>query len=251
MDTFHDYLPSFQDDVQVLQELTRWLFEELKLKYDIQFAGSNYMKVTNEERIYRFKLQKFVDRILNGHYGKTETYCVGTDEEYFEDLIVNCFDCALALHTFGNLLGCPTELIKQYPFGFLRYIQPIGRGKCNNPVYKCGGRSRAVRPFSDTSGETRKRFSNHCYVRLGSKVFDSTMREWVEPPRFLGRVLGVVASGRRSSRVLEWLFPSYPKPKGWLTNMDRQEYETRVIQPTQTKTGDPEVLKTGFTEDLS
>jgi hypothetical protein len=89
--------------------------------------------------------------------------------------IVNCYDCASAVTTFSNVLGCQLTYQFHQPFGFLNPVYPIGRGLCNNPFYGSASAPYNV-PLVGVDDASRTSFGNHAYCKQAGDNYDACMR---------------------------------------------------------------------------
>ncbi|HET8921856.1 MAG TPA: hypothetical protein VFN26_02550 [Candidatus Acidoferrum sp.] len=89
--------------------------------------------------------------------------------------IVNCYDCASAVTTFSNVLGCHLTYQFHGPFGYLDPVYPIGRGLCNNPFYGLRAAPYNV-PLVGVDDAGRTSFGNHAYSKQAGNNYDACMR---------------------------------------------------------------------------
>lgn len=81
--------------------------------------------------------------------------------------VVNCYDQAAGLASYINLVGGNAQFRFKQPFGFIKAIDIVGIGRCNNPFLK--GRPQVL-PSRDI---TRTKFANHAYPLFGDKIYDA------------------------------------------------------------------------------
>jgi len=212
--------------VVAAKKLVQAINSAYALKYDIISVNLRYGFIGFASS---FALSKWIDYVIRGNAPADPKFCPGSPEQYANLRIVNCNDCAASLALMAKVVGIRLEYFFHQPFGYLDFVVPIGRGKCNNPFYGCAGAVIAVaHPDFD-----RTRFANHTYTKLPSgHVFDACLQEWVDP---LMRVLlmlvwfliliitfGVVN--------LEGLLD---RANGWLVDISQAEYEARVIDTSE------------------
>jgi hypothetical protein len=143
--------------------------------------------------------------------------------------IVNCYDCASAVATFANVVGC--ELTYQFhgPFGYLDPVYPIGRGLCNNPFYGSWPAPYNV-PLVGTDDAGRTSFGNHAYTKQAGNNYDACMRSTLGCltglAYFLLGLLILILSLGAAASLAHLLFM---KGAGWLVNMSQSEYEGLVL----------------------
>ena len=80
---------------------------------------------------------------------------------------VNCYDMGKSVVVFANTLGCDTEYVFVYPFGYLNCIKPIGCGWTNNPFNPSN-------PIVD-GDSYRSGFGNHGFSRLSGYIYDGSV----------------------------------------------------------------------------
>lgn len=95
--------------------------------------------------------------------------------------LVNCYDQAHGVVTFGNLLGPSVNAIPRFtmPFGYINTTNLVGVGSCNNPFFNTksqvmyvdyashAGYNTCMPPTNrvcDVDDKTRTWFFNHMYV---------------------------------------------------------------------------------------
>jgi hypothetical protein len=162
---------------------------------------------------------------------------------FTEGPIVNCYDCAAAVTTFSNVLGCQLTYQFHGPFGFLQPVYPIGRGICNNPFYGSASPPRNV-PMVGVDDSLRSNFGNHAYGKQAGNNYDACMRGSFGCLTSLGYfVLGIfilVGTVGFAASVARRMFM---KASGWLIDMSQTEYD-RLIVDTSTPA---EALRNGGT----
>ena len=82
--------------------------------------------------------------------------------------VVNCYDQATAVCSFGCLLGIDVQYNFMDPFGCINTLNLVGVGSCNNPFYGRNNTSAVVAPNSPRSG-----FGNHAFAVFNGYVFDA------------------------------------------------------------------------------
>jgi hypothetical protein len=195
------------------------------LRYDIVNGVDRYgFALTGDS----FDLTNWIDYVLLGNAPANPLFCGGTSEQYRDFLIVNCYDCAASNALMAKVLGAGLDYYFHQPFGYLNYVLPIGRGKCNNPFYGCLGGNPAVGPDDPRTG-----FGNHAYPKLnGVNNFDACMRVWL--PSWLSLLLFllwliilIITLGLVNLNSL--LLAS----GGWLIDISQTDYATKVIDVSQ------------------
>jgi hypothetical protein len=99
-----------------------------------------------------------------------------------EGQAVNCYDMGKALVIFANAVGCNMEYSFSCCggyFGYMNCIKPIGRAFTNNPFYANAMYiSSAIVPedSSEVDGKPRSYFANHAFARIGTNIYDATMK---------------------------------------------------------------------------
>jgi len=88
--------------------------------------------------------------------------------------IVNCYDQATAVYSFGTILGINVQYIYLDPFGYINTTDLVGpiNNDCNNPFYTLNNSNKFVAPDSpDRTG-----FGNHAFIiykNVDEYVFDA------------------------------------------------------------------------------
>ena len=212
--------------------------QSYSLRYDIFWGAPSY---GFHQTTGSFQLTEWIEYVLGGQPPATPLWCSGQPEEYRKRLIVNCYDCAAAVTIMSTVLGAP--VVHQYhsPFGKLRYIAAIGRGKSNNPFPGCSGTPTEVSTCNRTG------FGNHAYARLAGLNFDACMREWLSPiTRFIliliWLIILIVTFGMVNRRDL------LDRAGGWLIRLSQATYDSRTIDAAcSPSTGSPIDVNTQFT----
>ena len=190
-----------QDDITAVAQITRAINSRYNIRYDIIAGAPRYVYTIDNKNqpVSMFDIVSWMDFVLNGKAPSELLFLPGTQEEHKHYLIVGCQDTATALAIMSTIIGVKAELAYHTHFGYLQYVQPIGRGKCNSPYSYLNPRQ----PTSPVKGEDEERtkFQFHYYVKSGSRTFDSCMKEWTDNPQ----------------------------KEGWLVNLSQPEYEERVI----------------------
>ena len=112
------------------------------------------------------------------------------------------------------------------PFGYLQYVELIGRGKSNNPASGCLG-TPAVGP-----DDPRTYFNYNAYLKLNTRCYDASMREFVSPAvsgalKALYYVILLVTGGLVNLTFL------LDRADGWLVDLEQPDYNGRVIDVSQ------------------
>lgn len=180
-----------------------------------------------------FELTNWIAYVLNGAPPGSPIFCLGTGEAYLDYRIVNCYDCAASLAVMGKSVGARLDYYFHGPFGYLNFVVPIGRGRCNNPFYGCTSNN-PVRPADDAA---RTGFGNHAYTKLaGQNNFDACMKRWLSCIEqiilfivlfIVWLIIFIFTFGLvNRSDLLE-------QARGWLVNMSQTQYD-RVTIDTST-----------------
>jgi hypothetical protein len=148
---------------------------------------------------------------------------------FTEGPIVNCYDCASAVTTFSNVLGCQLTYQFHDSFGCLNPVFPIGRGLCNNPFYGIESAPYNV-PLVGVDDHRRTFFSNHAYGKQAGQNYDACMRGSIGCLAAIGYfvlamfvlvgTLGFAASVAR--RLLM-------RGSGWLIDVSQRDYNNIVV----------------------
>jgi hypothetical protein len=195
------------------------------LRYDIQTGAPRYGFAQTGSS---FQLTNWINYVLNGNAPAMPIFCNGTAEQYKNFWIVNCYDCAASAALMAKLVGADSDYYFHQPFGFLNYVEAIGRGKCNNPFYGCQGGTPALGPDDQRTG-----FGNHAYQKLsGTKNYDACMREWLSPlAKFwlilLWLIILIFTLGMVNAQNL------LLRAGGWLIDLTQAEYNARTVDTSQ------------------
>ncbi len=214
-----------EDAPTAAEKTTKDIHLNHALRYDIEQGADRYgFAVTGQS----FDLTNWIDYVLRGNAPISPVFCGGTAEQYRDFWIVNCYDCAASNALMSKVVGAGLDYYFHQPFGYLNYVLPIGRGKCNNPFYGCLGTNPAVGP-----DDPRTDFGNHAYPKLnGGTNFDACMRVWV--PGWLSLLLFLI-----------WLIvfiitlgfvnlkSALNASGGWLIDIAQSDYETKTIDVSQ------------------
>jgi hypothetical protein len=215
--------------VAAAKKVVRAVNSAYALRYDIIVGNLRYGFIGFTSP---FRLTRWIDYVLRGNAPALPKFCAGSPEEYPDFLIANCNDAAASVGLMGKIVGAPLEVYFHQPFGYLHYVLPIGRGKCNNPFYGCNGAFIAVLP-PDYEYADRLTFANHMYTKLPSgRNFDACLKEWVPPLvrlilLFLWWLLFILSFGTINSEYL------LDRAEGWLVDLDQADYAARVNDTTQ------------------
>jgi len=207
------------------ESITKNVNEAYPLRYDIDSGSDRYWFTGTGSS---FHLTNWINYVLKGNAPATPVFCNGTPEQYKNYWIVNCYDCAASAALMSKIVGADSDYYFHDPFGYLNYVEPIGRGKCNNPFYPCQGGSPAVGP-----DHQRSKFANHAYQKLnGTKNYDACMRDWLSPLAkwlliLLWLILLIITFGAVNAKHLRL------RAGGWLIDVTQAEYNTRTIDTSQ------------------
>jgi hypothetical protein len=225
LDTCCSIAAGSQDPESAFEKIVKDVHQNHSLRYDVFQGAPRYGFVTTGSS---FLMTKWIDYVLGAAAPANPKFCPGTSEQYRHFLIVNCYDCAASCALMAKVLGVPADYYFHQPFGYLRYVEPIGRGKCNNPFYGCMGNNPAVGPDA-----ARTHFGNHAYPKLnGSQNYDGCMREWLAPLTKLMLILLwliILISTLGLLNVKSLLL----RAGGWLIDLPQATYDARTIDTSQ------------------
>jgi hypothetical protein len=206
--------------------LVKAIYGNYALRYDIVSGAPRYGFGGTTGS---FNMSNWITYVLQGLPPASPTFCQGSGEAYNNHWIINCYDAAASLALMGKAVGARLDYYFHGPFGYLRFVRPIGRGKCNNPFYGCWSND-PVRGADDT---TRTRFGNHAYTKLnGNNDYDACMRQWRS--WFEQLILGILY-------FIVWLillivtlgfvnrFDLLERAAGWLVNLSQADYNAATI----------------------
>jgi hypothetical protein len=206
--------------------ITKAIYSNYSLRYDIQTGAPRY---GFGQTTGSFKLTQWIGNVLNGAPPATPVFCSGTAEQYNNHWIINCYDAAASLALMGKAIGSRLDYYFHGPFGYLRFVVPIGRGRCNNPFYGCISND-PVRGADDTS---RSGFGNHAYTKaLATNNFDACMKRylnWFEVliltiVYFIVWLLILLFSFGTVNRI-----DLFDRAQGWLVNLSQTDYNAATI----------------------
>ena len=148
---------------------------------------------------------------------------------FTEGPIVNCYDCASAVTTFSNVLGCQLTYQFHNDFGYLNPVFPIGLGLSNNPFYPFRSPPLNV-PLVGVDDAGRTSFGNHAYGKQTGNNYDACMRASLgcltALAYFLLAILIVIATLGLAASLARRL---WMKAEGWLVDMTQSEYDGIVV----------------------
>ena len=215
-----------RNEMGVSISLVKAIYSNYSLRYDIVSGARHYGFGGTSGS---FHMTNWINYVLKGAPPASPTFCEGTGEAYNGNWIINCYDAAASLALMGKVLGVRLDYYFHGPFGYLRFVVPIGRGKCNNPFYGC----RSNAPIRGVDDETRTRFGNHAYTKLtGQTNYDACMKRWLS--WWVQLVLGIVY-------FLVWLIlliisfgtvnriDLLERARGWLVNLPQADYNAVTI----------------------
>jgi hypothetical protein len=193
--------------------------QDYSLRYDIVQGAHRYeFRNTGQS----FNLTRWIDYVLRGNAPVGPLFCAGTAEEYKHFMIVNCYDCAASSALMAKVLGANSDYYFHGPFGYLRYVVPIGRGKCNNPFYGCMGGNPALGP-----DDHRTSFGNHAYTKVGgADTYDACMKRWLA---WWIKIIAVVVEIISWIRPFKIIFFKILWIDSWLIDLTQSQYESYTI----------------------
>ncbi|HLF24653.1 MAG TPA: hypothetical protein VI565_12090 [Burkholderiales bacterium] len=218
--------------VDALRALTKKIHTDYALQYDV--TGANQKYGIGDTRIVgqdKFRLADWINWVLKGGIlsgapgALRDKVCPGNPHEYFAYLSPACFDCAAALALMARSVGVPADYVFHAKFGYLNYVEPIGRVKANNPFYNSACIPQAPEVGPDTP---RAVVDIHAYVRLGGRNYDATYREWLDPVWklvFIWVAFFLLFFPPQRLGVYYW----FDRAFGWITDTPQPEYEQRLI----------------------
>ena len=202
------------------------IYSNYSLRYDIVSGAPRYGFGSTAGS---FRLTNWIAYVLQATPPAGPTFCQGSGETYNNNWIINCYDAAASLALIGKAVGARLDYYFHGPFGYLRFVLPIGRGKCNNPFYGCF----ANNPVRGEDDATRSRFGNHAYTKLaGQNNYDACMKQWRS---WLERLIITIIY------FIVWLllliitfglvnrFDLLDRAQGWLVNLTQPEYNAATI----------------------
>ena len=211
--------------VSAAKRMVAAIYSSYSLRYDIVSGAPRYgFAVTGGS----FALTNWINYVLHGNAPANPNFCPGSAEEYKNFLIVNCYDAAASLALMAKVVGAPLDYYFDQPFGYLNYVEPIGRGKCNNPFYGCMGGVPEVGP-----DDTRTRFGNHAYTKLSAaRNFDACMKEWLPALTklllfLLWLIIFIITLGMLNVESL------LDRANGWLVDLTQTIYDQRTTDTSQ------------------
>lgn len=208
-----------------VESITKKVHQAYSLRYDIVSGAPRYGFAQTGSS---FHLTNWINYVLKGNAPANPIFCNGSAEQYKDYWIVNCYDCAASSALMAKVLGADSDYYFHAPFGYLKYVEAIGRGKCNNPFYGCLGNNPAVGPDDQRTG-----FGNHAYQKLsGIRNYDSCMREWLSAIEkliliLLWLIILILTFGLLNLTTL------LNRAGGWLVDLPQAEYNTRTVDTSQ------------------
>jgi hypothetical protein len=211
--------------VSAAKRMVATIYSSYSLRYDIFSGAPRYGFVVTGGS---FALTNWINYVLHGNAPANPKFCPGSAEEYKNFLIVNCYDAAASLALMAKVVGTPLDYYFDLPFGYLNYVEPIGRGKCNNPFYGCMGGVPEVGP-----DDARTRFGNHAYTKLSAaRNFDACMKEWLPALTklllfLLWLIIFIITLGMLNVESL------LDRANGWLVDLTQTIYDQRTTDTSQ------------------
>lgn len=220
-----------ETEEDVALDVIRAINEDYKLRYESIGGGYKYI---DDGNVISLKLEQWIERVLNGNPRGTGTYCPNTAESYDFDLIVACADTSVTAAVMASVVGAKLESHAKAPFGYLHYVEPVGRGKCNNPFYLSSGcRTANNKKPAVGKDDARSYFDYHAFAMLnGQTIYDACMRRWDSPTqRAANKALAALvfilvylfSGGRKRPRAL------LHRARGLFVGLKQPDYEKEVV----------------------
>ncbi len=151
------------NDVNALSTLTRYLHSNHGLVYETVDGESKFL--TSSSKSLKIRLENYMDRNFTNYTADPETH---------EGIkLVNCYDQAAALTTFGRLLGIRVKYAHVEPFGYINSVNLVGIGNCNNPFFNNSENRGCDTPLVAENNLARTSFGNHAFTVYNDKVYDA------------------------------------------------------------------------------
>lgn len=84
---------------------------------------------------------------------------------------VNCYDQTYAVIVLSAALGIGVDGLYLQPFGYIRTVNLVGWGRCNNPFPSGSPAARYL--VVDPRDLTRSSFGNHMFCEFSTKIYDA------------------------------------------------------------------------------
>lgn len=213
--------------VKATRRITKAIYRNYHLRYDISRGAPRYN--FSGYTTWHFELANWINFVLQGNVPQNPRFCPNSPQDYPDKRIVNCYDCAGSLSLMSKVVGANTDYYFHFPFGYLNYVYPIGRGRCNNPFpdFPCSGTGTEVGP-----NDQRSCFGNHAYTKLNNRVSDATMKDFLSLwERIMLAVLIVLLIIFTFGQAdLSSFIDRY---NGWLINLSQTGYERITIDTSK------------------
>jgi hypothetical protein len=195
---------------------------------DAREAAARIVQHVNSEPL-QYDIWQGAPAYYSGGFGGGTFLIVDWLAGFTNGPIVNCYDCASAVTTFANVVGCQLTYQFHGPFGYLDPVYPIGRGLCNNPFYGSQVAPYNV-PLVGVDDALRTSFGNHAYTKQAGRNYDACMRgplgTITDLCYLLAGLLVLIFSLGAAVSLAHLLFM---KGAGWLVDMPQTEYEGLVL----------------------
>ena len=145
-------------DTDVLQQITRYLFQNHGLTYETRNGSPKYAIPANNK----------VNCNLTGYINKSKGN------------IINCYDQAAGVVALGSLSGISVSCRYMAPFGYINATSLVGVGTCNNPFFKgdgCLNHQPVV--GEDSIYPYRTGFGNHMFSVKNGYVYDACVKPYL------------------------------------------------------------------------
>jgi hypothetical protein len=137
-------LATIKKEPEAVAGVTTACFSLPNHKYEVKRGAANFGGATT-----KFKLKEYID---------------GSDGA------VNCYDQTYAVIVFSGAVGISVDGLFMEPFGFIKTVNLVGWGSCNNPFPQ--------KPYKDNlvispTNTMRKSFGNHMFCEFRIKIYDA------------------------------------------------------------------------------
>lgn len=128
-----------------VEKVTQCCFGLPNHQYEVEEGGSSYGGATGI-----FELQAYIDPM---------------------DGFVNCYDQTYAVIVFSAALGVAVDGLYMDPFGYIKTVNLVGWGRCNNPFPGLLNAKKYL--IVDPRDQYRTPFGNHMFCEYQAKIYDA------------------------------------------------------------------------------